>query len=54
MQVLTTLFNKQFAKSQAASETLLDGFSDIRFTDTNRVPFPFQKLVGPRQHAHCT
>ncbi len=24
---------------------LADGLSDIRFTDTNRVPFPFQKKV---------
>jgi len=24
---------------------LADGLSDIRFTDTNRVPFPFQKVV---------
>ena len=25
--------------------TLRKGISDLRFTDTNRVPFPFQKLV---------
>ena len=45
MNKLAESFNKQFAKSQEASETYLDGISDLRFTDTNRVPFPFQKLV---------
>ena len=45
MNALADSFNKQFAASQKASETVLDGISDLRFTDTNRVPFPFQKLV---------
>lgn len=45
MDALAESFNKQFAASQKASETVLDGISDLRFTDTNRVPFPFQKLV---------
>ena len=25
---------------------IADGLSDIRFTDTNRVPFPFQTMVS--------
>ncbi len=45
MNRLADSFNKQFPKSLEAAETFLDGISDLRFTDTNRVPFPFQKLV---------
>ena len=45
MDALAASFDKQFAASQRASETYLEGISDLRFTDTNRVPFPFQKLV---------
>jgi glutamate-1-semialdehyde 2,1-aminomutase len=45
MNALADSFNKQFPKSLASAETFLDGISDLRFTDTNRVPFPFQKLV---------
>jgi len=32
-------------KMEAIEQELADGLSDIRFTDTNRVPFPFQKKV---------
>ncbi len=42
---LAESFEKQFPKTLNAAETFLDGISDLRFTDTNRVPFPFQKLV---------
>merc|ERR1712216_223260 len=42
---LAESFEKQFPKTLRAAETFLDGISDLRFTDTNRVPFPFQKLV---------
>ena len=42
---LAESFEKQFPKTLKAAETFLDGISDLRFTDTNRVPFPFQKLV---------
>ena len=45
MDNLARSFDEQFAASQKASETVLEGISDLRFTDTNRVPFPFQKLV---------
>ena len=48
MDNLARSFDEQFAASQKASETVLDGISDLRFTDTNRVPFPFQKLVRER------
>lgn len=39
---------KQFEIGPVAQEmesSFADGLSDIRFTDTNRVPFPFQKMV---------
>lgn len=36
---------KMGPNAQAEEAKLRDGFSDIRFTDTNRVPFPFQKIV---------
>ena len=45
---LAESFEKQFPKTLRAAETFLDGISDLRFTDTNRVPFPFQKLVRER------
>jgi len=35
-------------KMEAVEKDLADGLSDIRFTDTNRVPFQFQTVV--RQH----
>ena len=42
---LAESFEKQFPKTLTAAETFLDSISDLRFTGTNRVPFPFQKLV---------
>ena len=33
------------AESKQLSEVLVAGLSDLRFTDTNRVPFQFQKVV---------
>ena len=39
---LAERFNKKFAKS---AEAMGKGLSDLRFTNTNRVPFPFQKIV---------
>jgi glutamate-1-semialdehyde 2,1-aminomutase len=36
------------AKSKALNDTLVAGLSDIRFTDTNRVPFQFQKETRAR------
>jgi len=33
------------AQGKAMEAKMADGLSDIRFTDTNRVPFPFQKIV---------
>jgi glutamate-1-semialdehyde 2,1-aminomutase len=45
---LAESFEKQFPKTLRAAETFLNGISDLRFTDTNRVPFPFQKLVRER------
>jgi glutamate-1-semialdehyde 2,1-aminomutase len=45
LEALAATFAAKFGKSSEASTTLLDGLSDLRFTDTNRVPFPFQKVV---------
>ena len=36
------------AKAKQLNDTLVAGLSDIRFTDTNRVPFQFQKETRAR------
>jgi glutamate-1-semialdehyde 2,1-aminomutase len=45
MSVLSKTFKKKYSKSIQASEEMLQGLSDLRFTDASRVPFPFQKIV---------
>eukprot|EP00854_Cymbomonas_tetramitiformis_P022114 gene22114-26647_t len=45
MNDLAQRFKDLFKESHKAAETVLDGLSDMRFTDTNRVPFPCQKIV---------
>ena len=40
---------KAGGRMEAVTEALADGLSDIRFTDTNRVPFPFQKVVAAQR-----
>lgn len=42
---LAVLFQAQYAKSIAWGNEIGDSFSDLRFTDANRVPFPFVRLM---------
>ena len=42
---LAVLFQAQYAKSIAWGNEIRDSFSDLRFTDANRVPFPFVRLM---------
>jgi glutamate-1-semialdehyde 2,1-aminomutase len=42
---LAALFQAQYAKSIAWGNEIRDSFSDLRFTDANRVPFPFVRLM---------
>jgi len=45
LERLAAEFRTKFASSIAASSSLLNGISDLRFTDSSRVPFPFQKQI---------
>ena len=42
---LAVLFQAQYAKSIAWGNEIRESFSDLRFTDANRVPFPFVRLM---------
>ena len=42
---LSSYFQKQGAKSSAWGDAVRDSFSDLRFTDANRVPFPFMRVM---------
>src|SRR5271163_3594929 len=42
---LSGFFQTQCAKSIAWGNEIRDSFSDLRFTDANRVPFPFIRLM---------
>ena len=42
---LAILFQAQYAKSIAWGNEIRESFSDLRFTDANRVPFPFVRLM---------
>jgi glutamate-1-semialdehyde 2,1-aminomutase len=42
---LSGFFQTQCAKSIAWGNDIRDSFSDLRFTDANRVPFPFIRLM---------
>ena len=42
---LSGFFQAQCAKSIAWGNDIRDSFSDLRFTDANRVPFPFIRLM---------
>lgn len=41
-------FRTQYAKSVAWGNAIRDSFSDLRFTDANRVPFPFMRVMRER------
>jgi glutamate-1-semialdehyde 2,1-aminomutase len=45
---LSRLFREQYPESLAWAESIRDSFSDLRFTDANRVPFPFARFMRER------
>jgi glutamate-1-semialdehyde 2,1-aminomutase len=45
---LTRLFRERYPESIAWAAGIRDSFSDLRFTDANRVPFPFARFVRER------
>ena len=45
---LASLFEARHPRSAAWGETVRHGLSDLRFTDTNRVPFPFVPFMRER------
>jgi glutamate-1-semialdehyde 2,1-aminomutase len=45
---LSRLLRDAHPRSAAWGETLRDRFSDLRFTDANRVPLPFARLMRER------
>jgi glutamate-1-semialdehyde 2,1-aminomutase len=45
---LTRLFRGRYPESLAWAESIRDSFSDLRFTDANRVPFPFARFMRER------
>ena len=42
---LANLLQTRCAKSIAWGDAIRESFSDLRFTDANRVPFPFMRLI---------
>src|SRR4029077_1060686 len=42
---LSRALEQRHARSSAWGSALREGFSDLRFTDANRVPFPFARVV---------
>ena len=45
LQRLSNLLNGQQPKSIAWANSIRESFSDLRFTDANRVPFPFVRVM---------
>lgn len=45
---LALYFRTQYTKSIAWGNGIRDSFSDLRFTDANRVPFPFMRVMRER------
>ena len=45
---LTRLFRERYPESLSWADSVRDSFSDLRFTDANRVPFPFARFM--REH----
>jgi glutamate-1-semialdehyde 2,1-aminomutase len=45
---LAAFFGTRYAKSGAWGNEVRDSFSDIRFADANRVPFPFARVMRDR------
>ena len=42
---LAMFFQTQYAQSMAWGNDIRESFSDLRFTDANRVPFPFMRVM---------
>src|SRR5688572_12129265 len=42
---LAGILQARHPRSRAWGAAVREGFSDLRFTDANRVPFPFQRLM---------
>jgi glutamate-1-semialdehyde 2,1-aminomutase len=45
---LARFFRGQHSRSMAWSDTIRESFSDLRFTDANRLPFPFMRFMRER------
>ena len=45
---LAQLFRENYPESLAWADSIRDSFSDLRFTDANRVPFPFARFMRER------
>jgi glutamate-1-semialdehyde 2,1-aminomutase len=45
LERLAAFFRAQYPESAAWGERLRESFSDLRFTDANRVPFPFARFM---------
>jgi glutamate-1-semialdehyde 2,1-aminomutase len=50
LERLSVLFRMQSPQSRAWGDAIREGFSDLRFADANRVPFPFARFM--REHFH--
>jgi glutamate-1-semialdehyde 2,1-aminomutase len=48
LERLADRLRRRFPQSIAWGDTIRDSFSDLRFTDANRVPFPFAQVVRER------
>jgi len=45
LERLSGFFRTQYPQSSAWGDAVREGFSDLRFTDANRVPFPFMRVM---------
>jgi glutamate-1-semialdehyde 2,1-aminomutase len=45
---LSQFFHARHPRSAAWGDTIREGFSDLRFTDANRVPLPFARFMRER------
>ena len=45
---LSSLFEAKHPRSRAWGDAIRDSLSDLRFTDANRVPFPFARVMRER------
>jgi glutamate-1-semialdehyde 2,1-aminomutase len=48
MERLARFFRAEYPRSMAWGDSIREGLSDLRFTDANRVPFPFAQFM--REH----